>query len=129
MPRIEGTTNAQTAFLRAFRSNPAGPPAELWPAPAILRRWMRRPAFLQALTSIRQVMRFGAHFNIAAAASQAALTLANPDCDPLTPQQSKQLLDLIRFDYQRQRFPVEEPDLSGAAKIESDPESPVNASA
>ena len=60
MPRIDGTTNAQTTFLRAFRNNPAGPPPDEWPAPAVLRRWLRRPCFQQALTTLREVLRFRA---------------------------------------------------------------------
>src|SRR5438046_4833789 len=75
MPRIHGTTNAMTTFLRAFRQSPAGPPPDQWPAPAVLRRWLRRPAFQQALVSLRHVLHFRAEFHLAAAAAQAALTL------------------------------------------------------
>jgi len=33
MPRITGTTDAQTTFLRAFRHNPTGPAPADWPTP------------------------------------------------------------------------------------------------
>lgn len=120
MPRIDGTTNAQTTFLRAFRQSPAGPPPDQWPAAAVLRRWLRRPAFQQALTCIREVLRFRAQFHIAAAANQAAQSLHNPAHDTtLTPQQAKRLLDLIRLDYLHQRFPIEDPDLVIPSKYNS----------
>src|SRR3954470_18479175 len=76
MPRIPGTTNAQTTFLRAFRTNPAGPPPEEWPAPAVLRRWLRRPAFQDALVTLREVLRFRTEFHLTAAAAQAAQATA-----------------------------------------------------
>src|SRR5687768_778102 len=42
MPRINDTTNRQTAFLRAFLTEPSGPPAHEWPTPARIRVWLRR---------------------------------------------------------------------------------------
>ncbi|MDB5320033.1 MAG: hypothetical protein JWN40_1664 [Phycisphaerales bacterium] len=110
MPRIDGTTNAQTTFLRAFRNNPAGPPPDQWPAPAVLRRWLRRPCFQRALTTLREVLRFRADFHLTAAATQAARQLAQPD-SAITAPDYKRLLDLIRLSHLRQRFPAEDPDL------------------
>src|SRR3954468_6224407 len=108
MPRIPGTTNAQTTFLRAFRTNPAGPPPEDWPAPAVLRRWLRRPAFQDALVTLREVLRFRTEFHLtAAAAAQAAQRLQSPasqDAGPTT-QDYRRLLDLLRLTHVRQRFP------------------------
>jgi hypothetical protein len=113
MPRIPGTTNAQTAFLRAFRTNPAGPPPEEWPAPAVLRRWLRRPAFQDALVTLREVLRFRTEFHLTAAAAQAAQHLqSSPTQDStLRTQDYKRLLDLLRLTHVRQRFPVKDPDL------------------
>src|SRR5438876_894904 len=41
MTYLKGTTKAQTIFLRHFRANPNGPPADQWPSPVILRRMDR----------------------------------------------------------------------------------------
>jgi hypothetical protein len=113
MPRIPGTTNAQTIFLRAFRRHPAGPPPEDWPSPAIVRRWLRRPAFLSALADLREVLRFRTDFHLTLAASQAAEQLQSPPTggSALDPQDHKRLLNLLRLAHVRQRFSMEKPDL------------------
>src|SRR5438046_1984497 len=112
MPRIAGTTNAQTEFLRAFRNNPAGPPPEKWPSLSVLRRWLRRPAFGRALACMREVLHLRAQFHIAAAADQAAQMLAASTQEtPLTAHQTKQLLDLIRLGFVQKRFAPQEPNL------------------
>src|SRR5215207_6708770 len=80
MPDIAGTTRAQTTFLRAFRTDPQGPPPDAWPAPAVLRRWLRRTSFRAALDTVMTALRFQADFLVAAAASRAARALtAAPD--------------------------------------------------
>ena len=71
MPDIPNTTRAQTIFLRAFRTNPGGPPPSLWPTPAILRKWLRRPGFLRALNSILDTLRFQSDFHLANANRRA----------------------------------------------------------
>ena len=70
MPRIPGTTNRQSAFLRALRTHLDGPPPELWPSPAILRKWLRREPFRRALDSIRDTLTYQTDFALASAASQ-----------------------------------------------------------
>ncbi len=82
MSRPEGITYRQSTFLRAFRSNPAGPPPDQWPAPAILRRWLRKKTFRNALNSLQGALRFQADFFIASAASSAARGLTQPDATP-----------------------------------------------
>jgi hypothetical protein len=108
MPDIAGTSRAQTLFLRSFRKSPYGPPQDQWPTPAVLRRWLRKPAFRNALQSLREVLRFQIDFDLASAAAQAArrLTHPTPGAD-LTHQDVKRLSDLLRLAHLRQRFPAE----------------------
>jgi hypothetical protein len=99
MPRITGTTDAQSTFLRAFRHDPAGPAPADWPHPAVLRRWLRRPAFLTALNSLHQTLRFQIDFHLATAAARAAAAFtAQPQ---LTTQDFNRLLRLAHL---RERF-------------------------
>jgi hypothetical protein len=42
MPRIAGTSDAQSRVLRTFHTCPGGPPPDQWPSPTIFRRWLRR---------------------------------------------------------------------------------------
>ena len=102
MSRITGTTHAQTLFLRAFRTNPAGPPPDAWPSPAILRKWLRRPAFRTALRSVQAALRFRADFHLAAAADNAAQRLTSA----ADPAELKKLADILRLAHLRQRFPA-----------------------
>ena len=112
MPRIPGTTNAQTLFLRAFRHHPAGPPPEAWPSPAILRRWLERPAFLDALDSVRAGLRLRADLHLTAAAAQAAQQLhAPPTADaPQSAEDYRRSLSLLRLAHLREKDPPEAPD-------------------
>lgn len=100
MPRIKGTTNAQTIFLRAFRNNPAGPPPQDWPAPAVLRRWLRRPTFRRALQSLQDSLRFQADFHLSNLATQAAQKLSVQDAHLTTLDLNR----LLRMSHLRQRF-------------------------
>jgi hypothetical protein len=100
MPRIPGTNNAQTIFLRAFHNNPTGPEPKDWPTPAILRRWLRRPTFRRALQSVQDTLRFQADFHIANAATKAAKHFETQD-SALTTQD---LAKLLRLSHVRQRF-------------------------
>jgi hypothetical protein len=112
MPRIPGTTNAQTLFLRAFRHHPAGPPPEAWPSPAILRRWLQRPAFLEALDAIRAGLRLRTDLHLTAAAVRAAQQLQTPPA-PDSPQgtvEYRRSLSLLRLAHLRETFSVGEPD-------------------
>lgn len=109
MPRIPGTTNAQTLFLRAFRQHPAGPPPSLWPSPAVLRRWLDRPAFQDALATLRDALRLRTEFHLAAAANQAARELQSPPTrgEGLTPEDYKRRLDLLRLTHLRHPLPAD----------------------
>ena len=101
MPRIAGTTDAQSTFLRAFRHNPAGPAPAEWPHPAVLRRWLRRPAFLAALNSLHQTLRFQVDFHLATAAARAAAAFtAQPEFT------TQDLSHLLRLAHLRDRFPA-----------------------
>ncbi len=119
MPRIPGNSNAASAFLRSFRTNPAGPPPDKWPAPAILRRWLRRPAFRAALSSLQDTLRLQADFHLATAASCAA-ALAAPDPAASETAKSKvEILQLLRLSHLRQRFAA-----TAAATTSSDDQPP-----
>ena len=110
MPRIEGTTNAQTKFLRAFRTDPHGPSVDKWPSPAVLRRWLRRPGFCDAMASIRDAMRYQADFQLLAASASAAhglhtsISTGEPEA-----KRMKVMGDLMKLAHVRERFAPEEP--------------------
>ena len=106
MPDFTGTTRSQTLFLRAFRTNPAGPPPSDWPSPAILRKWLRKPAFLAALRTLQEALRFQTDFHLANAATQAARKLASDDAELTT----QDLNRLLRHAHLRQRFAVTAPE-------------------
>lgn len=102
MPRITGTTNAQSAFLRTFITNPTGPSAADFPAPAIFRRWLRRPAFRQAINSLHETMEDQTDLYLAQAARSAAscladsLTVEEGSDDPIPIQVFHPLLAIIK---------------------------------
>ena len=105
MPDITGTTRAQTLFLRAFRTNPAGPPPELWPAPALFRKWLRRPTFRSARQTVLAAVRYQTDLHLALAACNSARQLASQPADapldePPNPHQ------LFRLHHLRQRFQI-----------------------
>ncbi|MFI5381408.1 MAG: hypothetical protein ACHRHE_19090 [Tepidisphaerales bacterium] len=103
MSKIAGTTNAQTTFLRAFRTAPGGPTPDQWPSATILRRWLRRPAFVRAIASVRDALRFQADFHLASAATAASATLAGPNPPESTPEVHR-LSNLLRLAHLRDRF-------------------------
>src|SRR5687768_3987570 len=105
MPRIPGTSHRQTTFLRAFRNHPNGPPLELWPSPALFRKWMRRPTFARAMESVLAALRFQTDFHLAAAAALAAQSLANP-ASPPEEKTTRYIAQLLRLSHLRQRFPT-----------------------
>ena len=75
MPRIEGLSNEQTSFLRAFRHGGGSPPPQRWPRPTVLRRWMTKPAFRRALQEIREAMELQTRVHLSGAAIDAAYAL------------------------------------------------------
>jgi hypothetical protein len=107
MPDLKGTTRAQTIFLRAFRNDPAGPPAEQWPSAMVLRRWLRREGFAAALGSLMQSLRYQADFHLTAAAAAGAHLLHDSvrhgDVDA-TRKQIEALIALQRMAHIRHRF-------------------------
>jgi hypothetical protein len=105
MPRIRGTNNRQTTFLRAFRTSPTGPAADQWPSPALLRKWLRRPAFARALDTVLAALRFQTDFHLASAAAIAARALSDPNSPP-DEQTTKRIAELLRLAHLRQRFPT-----------------------
>jgi len=107
MPRIRGETDAASSFLRAFRKNPHGPPPDKWPAPAILRRWLRRPSFRAAFNSLQETLRLQADFHLSTAANRAAIKLDSIATDPFDAElrtQHSALSTLLRLSHLRQRF-------------------------
>jgi len=100
MPDIKGTTRRQTLFLRAFPTHPAGPAPADWPSPAILRKWLRKPAFVKALHSLQEALRFQTDFHLSNAATNAARKFAAQDSELTT----QDLNRLLRHAHLRQRF-------------------------
>src|SRR5712672_1544504 len=115
MSKAEDKTAAQTLFLRAFRQNPAGPPAESWPAPGTFRRWLKKQSFRNDLAAIRDALRFQADLPVATAAAQAAKSLQtrlgagplNADSAAAPTTQLKAITALLRLAHLRQRFPAD----------------------
>jgi hypothetical protein len=105
MPDIAGTTRAQTLFLRSFRTSPTGPAPADWPSPAILRKWLRKPAFRRTLATIRQTLQFQSDFQLASATTTAARKLLTDDAN-LT---NHDLGRLLRLAHLRQRFADPDP--------------------
>ena len=101
MPDIEGTSRAQTNFLRAFVKNPAGPPPKEWPSPAILRRWLRRPRFRAAFESIQSTLRLQEGFLLTTASNSALRAL---DLSTSPPDHVRHTLALLRLSHLRHRF-------------------------
>ena len=107
MPRIKGTTDAQSKFLRAFHTSPDGPAPADWPSPAVLRRWLRHPEFLRAFNSLQSTVRAQADFQLRAASASAIRSLATllaaaPNAE--SQKQFKTLCDFVRLAHQRERF-------------------------
>ena len=114
MPDLKGTTRAQTLFLRAFVKDPCGPPAEEWPSPVVLRRWLKRPGFCGAMNSILRTLRYQADFHLTAAAASGAHvlhgTVRGGDVADLR-KKIEALTQLLRMSHIRHRFadPLPEP--------------------
>src|SRR3954465_13726084 len=91
MPRIKGTSNEQRRFLRALRKSPAGPAADDWPSPAILRRWLRSRGFVAAMRSLEATLRWQADFELILASANAAKALQSCVGNAASPEAQKQL--------------------------------------
>ena len=107
MADIKGTTRAQTLFLRALSKSQCGPRAEHWPSPAVLRRWLRREGFVNAMDSVRDALRFQADFQLlsaAASASQILHTSACSDDHEAARAKMKAFADLMKLAHLRERF-------------------------
>lgn len=107
MPYIKGMTGTQTVFLRACAKHPNGPPADQWPSPVVLRRWLKRPGFCEAMNSILRALRYQADFHLTAAAASGAVrlheTLEVGDL-PAVKKQIESLVQLLRMSHIRHRF-------------------------
>jgi hypothetical protein len=118
MEKVESVTRAQTKFLRAFAKNPYGPPADAWPSPIILRRWLKRPGFCGAMNSILRALRYQADFELTAAAASGAHvlhgTIQSGDVDAIK-KKIESLVQLLRMSHIRQRFaePLPQPTMRG----------------
>lgn len=118
MPDLKGTTRAQTLFLRAFAKHPHGPPADQWPSPVILRRWLKRPGFCGAMNSILRSLRYMADFHITAAAASGSHllhgTIQGGDVDAVR-KKIESLIQLMRMAHIRHRFaePLPKPEPRG----------------
>jgi hypothetical protein len=112
MPRIKGTTDAQSSFLRSF-AKPDGP--RQWPTPAVLRRWLRKPGFLQAMRSLKKAIRYQSDFQLLIASAQAATemerSVGNLDSDGHSsqPRQLQAMANLIKLVHLRERHAPPEP--------------------
>src|SRR3954468_10998116 len=84
MPDITGLTRAQTRFLRKLRKSNGSFPAELWPSPLMMRRWMINGRFYELLLELLDAINFQADLHLARASARAANDLPNasPDPDP-----------------------------------------------
>ena len=126
MPRIPGTNDTQSSFLRAFKTSPTGPAPDQWPSPAILGRWLRRPTFARALQSLLAALRFQSDFQLASAATHAANRIASSSAQH--PDATIQDLErLLRLAHLRQRVPAAPdvaPSPTRANKDDSDPDNP-----
>jgi hypothetical protein len=104
MPVATRITTRQSIFLRSLLNSAPDPTA--WPSPTILRRWLRRPAFLRALDTLRLALNYASDLLVAYAASSAALALHQPQDPDAKTDHQKSKLDLIRLSHLRQRFPA-----------------------
>src|SRR5437867_678202 len=117
MSDIPNTTRAQTKFLRAMSKNPNGPPPQDWPSPTALRRWLRRPGFLNALQSVRETIFFQTDIHLAYTANAAFQllkhTLENLPSDPEQRRLQNATIHaasrLARISHLRQQNPADPP--------------------
>src|SRR5437870_3898469 len=116
MPDIKGTTRAQTLFLRTLSKSQFGPRAQDWPSPAVLRRWLGQPGFVNALDSVRDALRYQADFQLlsaAASASQILHTSACSDDHEAAGAKMKAFADLMKLAHLRERFARPDDDEKG----------------
>jgi hypothetical protein len=75
MSRPERLNQRQYAFLRKVRNHPHGLPIQDWPRSADLRRWMKRPRFRAALTSLQATFHAESDLLLAGVSARAAMGL------------------------------------------------------
>lgn len=121
MPRIKGTNDAQSSFLRACVKSPLGLEQQNWPSAVKLRRWLRRPGFRAALQGLRDSLRIQSDMHLAAASAAASKQIADVvsrprDGEHATTEELKVTRDLIhslasllRLAHLRQRFSTDIP--------------------
>ena len=136
MSRPERLNQRQYAFLRKVRNHPHGLPTLDWPRSADLRRWMKRPGFVAALTSLQASFRAEADLLLAGASARAAMNLQDilscdgGGCTPAFLQAHSAALmtlgRLVRFDHMRQKeqsslqlVEDEEPKVLSAFEVEA----------
>ncbi|HRK31278.1 MAG TPA: hypothetical protein PLD59_09390 [Tepidisphaeraceae bacterium] len=132
MPRLPGTTNAQTSFLRSLRDQTGNHLPTDWPSAVVMRRWLRRPGFRAAIQSIQNALAVQADLQLSAAAAEAAAKLRDvvapnttqsgddqPESDPTPTHDVAGLLRILRSAHLRQRFvrsaAAEQPDAAPPA--------------
>lgn len=117
MPRIQDCSNAQSKFLRNLHHHPTEITSRNIPAAAVLRRWLRKPGFRNALASLSGAMSVQADLQLSAAAASAAGALqralsVEPEGDDTAVHQQimaqreqiHSLVQLLRVAHVRQRF-------------------------
>ncbi|HYE20458.1 MAG TPA: hypothetical protein VEA69_18570 [Tepidisphaeraceae bacterium] len=104
MPRAHRPTQAQLDFLRAFYASPAGPAPADWPAPAVLKKWLARDTFRQALVGLFEALHVRADLQLAAAATHVAARFTqNGDAETTAPLEPRDALRLLRQAHLRER--------------------------
>src|SRR5262245_51172630 len=107
MPNITGTTRVQSIFLRALRDDPNLDP-NYWPSPFLFRKWIRRPAFRQALLSLRAADCFRSAILLSQTASRASLLLQahimGTDDFDLDEHQVAEYTNLLRLSHAAERL-------------------------
>ncbi|HZZ44775.1 MAG TPA: hypothetical protein VFE58_17695 [Tepidisphaeraceae bacterium] len=97
MPDIRNTTRAQTRFLRMLRRSDGSYPVEHWPSPLLLRRWLKRDAFREALDDILEALHLQSDLHLARATVRAANDL--PDTLFSAPETHRAHLSTIRLSH------------------------------
>jgi hypothetical protein len=112
MPRIRGTTDAQSSFLRALAKSELGPGKKPWPSAVVMRRWLRKPGFIAAMRRVRQAMRYQADFQLYSSAASAAHRMQSIVCEQggeIEPKLLAALSSLLKLAHVRERFAVPDP--------------------
>jgi hypothetical protein len=124
MPDIRGLTRAQTRFLRMLHKHHANFPAEKWPSPLIMRRWIGNNHFHHLLREIHDAINFQSDLHLARASVRAAQALPEtfapptdqPAADPRNLLATLRLYHIHRNSVRKYRkeprpFPLLDPEL------------------